>query len=443
LPASTDTARRSYAALLRNTNYVRVFGAGLGSVAGSAIAAVCLVWLVAERTGSALDVGLLAVAWVGAALVFSVFGGTLVDRYDRRRLMIGSDVARAAAMGLVTVQLAVRGFDLASLLAAYAVVGAFTTVFNPAEQALVPELVGASQVADANGLVRSSRSALQFVGAAVAGVLLVSVGPVAGLGVNAATFALSAVLLTGMRLAPRPRPGSPAGRPTYLADLVAGFRWLWGAKGFLELTFSATFFNFCATVVGTFLVFFATLVLRGGALDYALLLAVEVAGTGVGALLVGRLRAVRWAGPAWTVPYGVLSGAVVVLLALRPSFELGLVVLFALGAFGGFAGTAWLSAAQLLVPPEMQGRYFGVDGLGSIAILPAGQLGGALLVTAYGPRTTYLAVGVVWVAAGLVFLLPRALRELGYRPSGEPPLILRSGDVGAGTSGSPEGTRGA
>ncbi len=435
-----DPARASYGGLFRNRNYVRVFSAGLGSVAGSAITSVCLVWLVEQRTGSALDVGLLAVAWVGAALVFSVFGGTLVDRYDRRRLMILSDVARAAAMGSVAVELLVRGFDLLSLLGAYAVVGGFTTIFSPAEQALVPALVPGLQVADANGLVRSSRSALQFVGSAIAGVLLVSVGAAWGLGVNAVTFALSATLLAGMRLAPAARRPTEGNLPSYFSDLAGGFRWLRRATGFLQLTISATFFNFCSSVVGTFLVFFATLVLHAGALVYALLLAAEVAGTAGGALLVGRVGAVRWAGPAWTVPYGLLSGAVVVAVALEPSLPVAFAALFALGAFGGFAGTAWLSAAQLLVPTDMQGRYFGVDSLGSVAILPAASLGGALLVSAYGARTTYLVVGLLWIVAGAAFLLPRELRRLGVRP-GE--LTRRSGDAGAGTSGSPEGTRDA
>ena len=435
-----EPARTTFGSLLRNANYLRVFSAGLGSVAGSAIAGVCIVWLVAERTGSALDVGLLATSWVASALAFSVFGGTLVDRYDRRRLMITSDLARAAAMAAVTVELAFRGFDLYSLLAAYAVVGAFTTIFNPAEQAIVPALVPAVHVADANGLVRSSRSALQFVGSAIAGVLLVSVGPAAGLGANAATFALSAALLVGMRLPGR--AAVPRGaRASYFADLAAGFRWLGSAKGFLQLTVSATFFNFCSTVVATFLVFFATLVLRGTALDYAFLLAAEVAGNGVGALLVGRVGGVRWAGLAWTVPYGAVSGAVVVGLAWAPSVSAGLVAFFALGVLGGFAGTAWLTAAQLLVPAGMQGRYFGVDNLGSIAILPAGQLGGALLVAAYGARATYLIVGVLWVIAGLAFLAPRALRELGYRPGPTEGVTLRSDAAGAGTSGSPAGTR--
>jgi len=442
--AGSETVR-SYRRLLRSRNYRRVFAAGLGSVAGSALTSVCLVWVVFVDTGSALDVGLLATSWIAAAILFSVFGGVLVDRYDRRKLMIGSDLARAAAMAWVVVDLQVRGFDLTGILAAYFVVGAFSTVFNPAEQAIIPALVGAEDVAEANGLVRSSRSALQFVGASVAGVLIVTLGAPVGIAVNVATFAVSAALLSGVTIAPHAAvlPGSTSGGVRgYFSSLAEGFRWLRSARGFLELTFSATFFNFCSALVGTFLVVFSTLLLHGSALVYAFLLGAEVAGTAVGSLLVGRVHAVRWAGRAWTIPYGVGAGGVVLVLALFPSPAVSIAALFAIGLLSGFAGTAWLTAAQLLVPTDMQGRYFGIDGLGSIAILPAAQIGGAFLIAASGVQRAYLLTGLVWVAAGIAFLFPRALRDLGVRP-GAPPVTLRNdGDV-AGTSGWREGTRDA
>jgi MFS family permease len=426
------TAESSYRQLFRNRNYVRVFAAGIGSVAGSAIAGVCLVWIVFSETNSALDVGLLGTSFLIPSILFSTIGGTLVDRYDRRRLMILADVSRAAAMtGAVTV-LGFRGFDLPVILIAYGAIGGFTTLFNPAEQAIVPALVPAPQVADANGLVRSSRSSVQFVGASVAGILIVTVGPVYGLAFNAVTFAISALLLTGMRIPAVAGASAGSARATsYFADLRGGFQWLWRAQGFFQLTISATFFNFCSTVIGTFLVVYATIVLHGSALVYAALLAAEVAGTGIGSLLVGRVGAVRYAGKAWVVPYGVVSGGVALALALAPNVPVAISVLFALGALGGFAGTAWLTAAQLLVPSEMQGRYFGIDSLGSIVIVPIAQIGGAILIDSYGTRTTYLLAAVLWVVAGVVFVFPRALWALGVRP-GEA-ASSRTGAAEAGT----------
>jgi MFS family permease len=435
------TAGRRYSALLRNPSYLRVFGAGLGSVAGSAISSICLVWIVYSSTGSALDVGLLGTSWLAAAIAFSVFGGALVDRYDRRRLMILSDVVRALAMTAVAVVLVTHGFELGTILAAYFVVGAFTTVFNPAEQAIVPALVPGPQVADANGLVRSSRSALQFVGASVAGALIVTVGPTLGVAVNAATFALSALLITGMNL---PRVSSEVAEARrrgtdYFADIRTGFRWLWNSPGFLQLTLSATFFNFCSNLVGTFLVIFATLVLHGSAFVYALLLAVDVAGIGIGSLLVSPLGAVRWAGRAWVVPYGILAGVATLAFTLFPTVPVALAGLFLVGLFGGFAGTAWLTAAQLLVPSDIQGRYFGIDNLGSIAIIPVAQIGGAFLIQAYGVSHAYLATAIAWVLIGLAFLFPRALWNLGYPAREGRRATPRSDADEAGTLGSPEG----
>jgi MFS family permease len=432
--------RSPYARLLVTPAYARVLTAGLGSTLGSAISAICLVWIVFSATGSPLDVALLGTAWLVAGILFSVFGGTLVDRYDRRRLMIGADIARALAMGAVVFVLEVHGFDLVTVLAAYFVVGAFTTVFNPAEQAIVPALVETPLVADANGLVRSSRSAAQFVGASLGGVLIVTLGAVVGVAANAVTFAVSAMLLLGMVVPKRSELGRTSAS-SYLSDVREGFRWLARATGFLELTISATFFNFCAAVVGTFVVVFVTILLHGSALVFALLLAVEVAGTGVGSLLVSRTRGVRYAGRSWTIGAGAASGAAAVLLALFPSVPVAAVCLFLIGLFGGYAGTAWLTAAQLLVPTEMQGRYFGIDALGSIAIIPAAQIGGALLIEAYGVQATYLWVAVLWVFVGVMFLFPRALARVGYPPPGEAPVTPQSGGAAAGTSESPGGTR--
>ncbi|HTZ62308.1 MAG TPA: MFS transporter [Thermoplasmata archaeon] len=433
----------SYQELFRNRNYLRVFGAGLGSIAGSAIASVCIVWITASVTGSPFDVALLAIAQLIPAIVFSTLGGTLVDRYNRRRLMVISDLARGGALAFAAIVLAVYGFNLPVLLFASVVLGAFTVLFNPAEQAIVPALVPAPQVADANGLIRSSRSSLQFVGVAIGGVLVVVVGPVWGIAANAATFALSASLLTGLAVSDRlASPRALEEKESYFAELRAGFAWLYAAKGFFQLTISALFFNFASTLIATFVVFYATYVLHGSALVYSGLLAAEVAGTALGSLLVGRLGAARYAGKAWVVPYGAVSGGVALALALVPNVPVSIVTFFTLGLLAGFAGTAWLTAAQLLVPTGMQGRYFGVDALGSAAILPAAELIGAFLiglfgVDSFGVRTTFLIAAIVWIVVGVAFLVPRALWNLSV-PAG---ATSRSADDEAGTPGSPGGSR--
>ncbi|HZY93181.1 MAG TPA: MFS transporter [Thermoplasmata archaeon] len=414
-----EGAPRGYASLLRNRDFLKLFSAGVGSVLGGSIAQVCLVWLIFTATHSAIDIAYFGVVGTVAGVAFSLVGGTLVDRYDRRRLMILADFARAVATAGLLVVLLVSGFNLLAILLEEFVVSAFSVLFNPAEQSFLPALVTAESLPDANGLVRSSRNAAGFLGASAGGLLIVSVGSVPGVGALAAAFVASGLLIS--LIARRPSPGtdptsSTAPRGHFLTDLREGFAWLYSSRGLFQLTILATFFNFFSTIFGTFLVFYSAELLHGNALVYASLLAASVAGSGIGALLVGRLRAVRYAGKAWVLPYGVASAGCVLLLTSFPSVFLAVPLNFLLGLCGGFAGTAWLTAAQLLVPSEMQGRYFGIDGLGSWVILPLGTILGGLLVATMGVGNTYLLAGAGWMLAGLLFLVPRALWRLGYPP---------------------------
>jgi len=418
--AAVPGAGGSYAALLQNSPFVKLFSAGIASVLGATAAQVCLVWLIYANTHSAIDIAYLGVVGSLSGIAFSLIGGTLVDRYDRRRLMVLSDFARAAMTAALVLVLVVYGFNLVTILVEEFVVSAFTVVFNPAEQSFIPAVVSGQELPDANGLARSSRNAAGFVGASVGGALIVTLGAVPGVATMGATFLVSGILISliARNRVPLTTASAVIDRTARFArDLREGFAWLYRSTGLFQLTISATFFNFFSTVFGTFLVFYATGLLHGSALVYAGLLAVSVAGNGIGALLVGRVGAVRYAGKAWVVPYGVVSAGLVILLARFPSVPLALPVAFAIGLANSFAGTAWLTAAQLLVPTEMQGRYFGIDGLGSWAIIPLGTILGGFLVAAVGIGETYLLAGVGWMLAGLLFLIPRALWRLGYPPS--------------------------
>jgi DHA3 family macrolide efflux protein-like MFS transporter len=415
----TPSAGGTYRALFRNASFVKLFSAGVGSTLGATAAQVCLVWLIFTATRSSLDIAYLGVVGSLSGILFSLIGGTLVDRYDRRTLMILSDFSRAAMTFILVVILATRGFNLPAILVEEFVVSAFTVVFNPAEQSYIPAVVGGQDLADANGLVRSSRNAAGFVGASAGGALIVTLGPIPGVAVMGATFFASGILIT---LISRDRGALSAVASVvrrtsrFAGDLREGFVWLYRSTGLFQLTVSATFFNFFSTIFGTFIVFYAADLLHGSALVYAGLLAVSVAGNGVGALLVGRVGAVRWAGKAWVVAYGVVSAGLLILLARFPSVPLAIPLSFGLGVCSSFAGTAWLTAAQLLVPTEMQGRYFGIDGLGSWVIIPVGTILGGVLIAAVGVGETYLLAGVGWLLAGLVFLVPRALWRVGYPP---------------------------
>lgn len=414
-------AATQYGVLLRIPNFQKLFVGGLAAISGSAVVGVCIVWIVFQTTGSAVDVGFVAAAELSGGVVFSLIGGTLVDRYDRRGLMLLADLARAGTLGGLALALLELPFNLAFIVVAAFVASCFNTIFNPAEQSIVPGIVGAGLVADANGLIRSTQSAISLVGASVAGVLIVTVGPVVGVGYDALTFLVSAAMVYSLRVPAEVRKPTRTGAAgSFVSDVREGFRWLRQEVGLLQLTVSAGFFNFFSTIVGVFSVVYVTVELHGSAIVFGVFLAALAGGNGLGALAVGRTRAVRWAGRAWVIGYGIVAGLTAIGLALFPDPIVAVGLVLVNGFASGFAGTAWLSAAQMTVPAEMQGRYFGVDGLGSWAILPIAQVGGGILIASIGVGPTYLVAGLLWTLTGLAFFLLRPLRHWGYVPTPAP-----------------------
>lgn len=402
---------------LRFPAFARLFAAGTAAAAGTGVGNVALIWLVFTTTGSALAVAFVGIASLVGSLGLSLFAGALVDRRDRRRLMILADAARAAGLAGLVIVLVVHGFSLLAVLGGSFILGAFTTIFAPAERALTPAVVGEAHLADANGLVMTSNGATGFIASAAGGVLLVTVGATLALGINVATFAVSAALIAGIAL-PRsvtfPRSSRPAapGR-SMLADLGEGVGYLAARRGLLYVTLSAGFENFFFAMATPFLVVYSTDVLHASAIVFGAIVGLLGFGWGPGSLLVGRTGAVRHAGTVWSV-CGIAEGLLVVAFVVFPSVPLVLAVSFGLGVLLGYSNTTWLTTVQLDVPTEMQGRFFGLDQLGSWAVIPVGSLVGGLAITALGVPLTFAVAGFGFAASAGVFWCSRSVRRWGY-----------------------------
>ncbi len=405
--------------VLANRNFALLFSAGAASTAGFSLGEVALTWLVYVSTGSAAAVAYVAVASTVSSTLLSLIGGTLVDRQDRRALMILSDISRALGLGVLAAYLFLVGFNLFLILCISFVLGAFSTIFNPAQRALMPSVLRPEEVADANGLVQVTASVFQSVASAAGGAVVAFIGAVAAIGLNSATFAISAVLIGSMALGSlgRPRPHGETGAPrrSFATDVADGVRYIASNKGLLNLTLSAGLLNLFFAMMVPFVVVYTSVLLGGGATSYGALLAAFALGLGPGALLVGKTKAVRMAGMVW-VGAGLFEGIVLLAIAFTGDFILALALFFVLGVLVGYGNVTWLSAVQLIVPAELQGRYFGVDQLGSFAVVPVGQVLGAFVIQGSGVQVDFLISACGVVATSLAFLLSRDLRHLRYSP---------------------------
>jgi MFS family permease len=406
--------------VLRNRNFARLFFAGAASIGGFSIGQVAINYLVFTSTHSSIDLAFTGVAFTLALVSLSLFAGTMVDRQDRRILMIVCDGVRAVSLALVAIALLLFGFDLWLVLVASFILGAFSAVFQPAERAIIPSILQKEELADANGLIQLTSSLVQAIASAAGGALVVAVGAVLAIGLNSVTFLVSGLLIATVatqRLSPgvAEDPARTKERTSFVEDTREGVRYLLRTKGLLLLTVSAAFLNLFFAMVIPFFVVYTTELLNGGATTYGIFLAMFALGAAPGALLVGRTRAVRRAGLVWLLS-AIGNGFLLIILVLIPVPLVAYSAIFLFGLFLGFATTTWLSAVQVIVPHEMLGRYFGIDQLGSFAILPVGQILGGLTITAFGLPWSFGIAGAGFIVVSLGFLVFPDLRNLGYSP---------------------------
>lgn len=366
---------------------------------GDAFQYIALMWAALVAGG---PLGVIAVRLADSlpALVFGFHGGLLADRAGRRRLMVGADLVRAAVLVPVAVAGIAGSLPLWSLVAVAFVLTTCASYFDPAYGAVLPALAGREGVQAANSLVRASADALWLGGSAIAAGLLAVVPLSAFFALNAASFVLSALLLSGLPSFTRPaheRAEQPRVREAF--TILRPHPWLAAAVAGLGVAVTIS--------SGTWIVGVPELVrhgLHGGAGRFSLLIVAYALGSiGMGLLLArrpvkrkARASLFAWAGylPAYT------------LLALAHSLGPALAGAFFAGAGQGAALVLTFSAAQEEIPDSHLGR---VTGLVSLVHRGAHAAGLLLISPLFAVAATRSVFAVAAVAIPLVGLTGAAL----------------------------------
>jgi MFS family permease len=382
------------AALLRKPDFRRVYLAVVTSELGDAFQYIALMWA-ALLAGGPLGVIAVRLADSVPALVFGFHGGLLADRAGRRRLMVVADLARAAALVPVAVAGLMGSLPLWALVVAAFVLTTCASYFDPAYGSVLPALAGREGVQAANSLVRASADALWLGGSAVAAALLTVVPLSTFFALNAASFLLSAVLLSG--LPSFTRPAQAEEEPPRVREAFTVLRphpWLAAAVAALGVAVTIS--------SGTWIVGVPELVrrgLHGGAGRFSLLVVAYVLGSiGVGALLARRpvarkARASLFAWCAYLPAYGLLALA----HSLGPAF----VGAFCAGAGQGAAYVLTISAAQSEIPDSHLGRVTGLVSLVHRGAHATGLVLVSPLFAIAAPRSVFAAAALAIPLVGL------------------------------------------
>jgi DHA3 family tetracycline resistance protein-like MFS transporter len=409
---------------LRDPEFRKLWIAMCISLFGDGAFLVAVAWQVYELSNTPTAMSVVGIAMTVPTILFLLFGGVASDRFDRRRIMVAADLLRAVA-GLSLAMLALSGaievWHIALIAGVYGTGAAF---FAPAFDAVVPDIVPADRLAQANALDQLVRPlVLRMAGPAVGGLLVASAGAGVVFALDGASFLVSASTLLMVRVAVAPPASATA---SVRRELVDGWRFV-RRRAWLWATFASAAVAYLCFMgpVEVLVPYVVKNDLDGSARDLGLVFAAGGVGSVACAIAMGQRdiprRSITFIYVCWTL-------ATVAVAGYGLSSDVWQLMLAAV-AFNALetAGTiVWATLKQRNVPREVLGRVSSLDWLISIGLLPVSFALTGPVTSVLGSRGTLVAAGVVGaVVTGAAYFVP-GMRDIERgHPAAAPDAGLR------------------
>lgn len=392
----------------RHRNYRLFYSGNLLSNTGGWIQRVAQDWLALELTNSATALGIVTALQFGPALFFSLHGGRLADRFNKRHLIIWTNAASALTALIIGVMVLTGTISITWLYLLALVSGITGAIQAPVWQTFVHDLVGPDDMQNAIALNSTNFNIGRLIGPAISGVMIASFGTGPSFIVNALSFGFSITALAVMReseLFSLPAPAADAD-----GSIRAGIRYLRSRADILSVLVIITAAGTFGLNFQMFMALMAKQEFQKTADAFGLLGSVMAVGSVAGALAVARRNEAPTARRVHLLALAFSTATVV--SGLAPSYEIYLVTL----PMCGFTALAMLATANAFVqsttPGEYRGRVMGVYMLLFIGGTPLGSVVVGWLAEAVNPRASIIVGGgIVALVAIATALMPISRRE--------------------------------
>ena len=374
---------------------------------GDRLAMVALPWLVYRSTGSALSTGVVFALYTLPYVLFGAFAGVLIDRFDKRLVMIASDVARVALVMLVPVAAA---WSLPAVFALSFLIASAAVFFDPCKLAILPDLVSRDRLLRANSILATGENLTEILGYTLAGFTLAYISTTSAFRIDAASFAVSAATLALIRYRAPARSAAEKAARSFRRELHEGLDFLVHHRGLLMNTVMVIG---CVAGLGasyplTFL--FAVKVLDAGTAGFGVFEAVIALGYLVGSIALAALASRVRKGRAMTIGL-VIMGASLALVAAAGGVATACIPFAVLGLANAAALIAVDTYLQDVVPEQLRGRVFGTRFTLTQGTYALSVLAGGALATVVDVRVLFIVAGLLIALPALAGLLVREIRE--------------------------------
>jgi MFS transporter, DHA1 family, staphyloferrin A biosynthesis exporter len=393
-------------------DYRYLWFGGLLSNVGDWMDQVTLSWLVLSITDSPLWVGLLHACRFLPLLVFGLWGGVLADRFDRRVMLIRTQIASL----IVTIGLAIVAFqpqpDLVLVFIFAISRGALLSFDRPARHALMPELVPRPLLMNAVALQSAAHNISRVIGPAVAGLIIALVGTSWSLVFTASLFIPNLASLRAIRAG---SASSARDRHAGQGGIVEGLKYAWSEPSVAMVLGSTMLILVFLAPHLSMLPVIARDVLQGGPAEYGTLNAAAGAGSLVGTVAIAWLGA-RAAHGGMLIGGALAFGVSVIAFAMSSWYPLSVILIMIAGGCSQAYFTTSTTLLQTMVPDELRGRIMSIY-LMDRAVYPAGSVLAGALATSWGAPIAIagLAAACIGVILVVTFRFP-SLRAVGFEP---------------------------
>jgi MFS family permease len=375
VPLRSPFLHRAFAAFTYRDFKVLWFGA-FASTVGTWMQKVAQSWLVFDLTKSSFYLGLDDFLGQLPILLFTVVGGVIADRHDRRQLLLGSQYVQMTTAFTLALLVLTQHVQIWHILALSFTAGFAQAFGGPAYQSLVPSLVHKKDLPNAIALNSIQFNLARVFGPLLSSTTMAAFGAAACFGLNSLSFLVVIVALMSLTVKHLP----PAERKPILEEMKGGFTYARSEPTIMALTVLASMTTFLGLPLLTFLPIFARDVFHGDIGTYSRMMAFSGAGAVIGALIVAWLGRFRHMGLTLLLVQ-VVFGALIASFALSQVFWLSNLLLFAAGACLLCVFSMTASLVQLIVPDHLRGRVMSIYMVAFRGGMPLGSLASGYAAT--------------------------------------------------------------
>ena len=360
-------------------------------------------WLVFSLTGSGFYLGLTAFMGQLPIILFSLVGGVLADRIDRRKLLLGSQYVQMTTALLLTVLIYLDWIRIWHFLVLVFVVGTAQAFGGPAYHSLIPTLVNKKDVPNAIALNSIQFNLARVFGPLLAGAALALVGPVLCFALNGLSFLAVIISLSLIRTTFRPQKTDES----VLKGLKKGLEFVRSREGLWQLNLLGFISTFCGIPLMTLLPIYAMEIFQTGSTGLSRMMTISGVGSVLGALMFASLKDIKSRGKL-TLKLQLGMALMIATFALSRNLLLSYVALFLAGLCLLMLFTSITSMVQLAISEEMRGRVTSVYMLAFRGGMPFGSLLAGSLASRFSPSMALLTLSALLGVSALGFLVSQS-----------------------------------